>query len=414
MTLTLTAAFIAFAAIAWLNHRAAFLLFCGLLPAYLIRFTVAGLPTTALEALFAILFIAWLLRRQKRFVDISGWRLLLLAWVVVATVAVFVSPDIRSAAGVWKAYFIEPVLFFIMANDLLRSHEERDRALRVLAATAIIIGLFALVQRFTGWGVPPPFNGVPVPPATEAEFRSTAFYGFPNAVGLFLAPLVPLFLGCLFADRKRPRLAAYWAAAAVLSLAALFLAESEGALIGAAAGIAAAGLLAPKTRKIAAVTLAVAATLALAVPATRHLAVEKMTLEDWSGRVRKEMWHEAWTMLRDRPVLGAGLSGYPIVFKPYHKAGHIEIFQYPHTLILNFWAEIGLAGLIVFILTMTRFFRDALSTKAWTLAGAGVALIVHGLVDVPYFKNDLAILFWLLMAFAASHQAETRKDAGRS
>jgi ASC-1-like (ASCH) protein len=26
------------------------------------------------------------------------------------------------------------------------------------------------------------------------------------------------------------------------------------------------------------------------------------------------------------------------------------------------------------------------------------ALLVHGLVDVPYFKNDLAILFWLIMA----------------
>ena len=25
------------------------------------------------------------------------------------------------------------------------------------------------------------------------------------------------------------------------------------------------------------------------------------------------------------------------------------------------------------------------------------AILIHGLVDVPYFKNDLAILFWLLI-----------------
>ena len=26
-----------------------------------------------------------------------------------------------------------------------------------------------------------------------------------------------------------------------------------------------------------------------------------------------------------------------------------------------------------------------------------VALLVHGLVDVPYFKNDLSVLFWLIV-----------------
>jgi uncharacterized protein YacL len=27
-----------------------------------------------------------------------------------------------------------------------------------------------------------------------------------------------------------------------------------------------------------------------------------------------------------------------------------------------------------------------------------VAIIVHGLVDVPYFKNDLSVMFWIFMA----------------
>jgi hypothetical protein len=26
-----------------------------------------------------------------------------------------------------------------------------------------------------------------------------------------------------------------------------------------------------------------------------------------------------------------------------------------------------------------------------------VALIIHGLFDAPYFKNDLAVLFWVLI-----------------
>ena len=31
------------------------------------------------------------------------------------------------------------------------------------------------------------------------------------------------------------------------------------------------------------------------------------------------------------------------------------------------------------------------------LMASMIALLVHGLVDVPYFKNDLAVLFWLLI-----------------
>lgn len=401
--------FLAYAVVAFAKPRWAFLLFVAFLPAYLIRFPLGGIPTTALEALFGILFVAWFLKREKRLIDIKGWGALLLLWLGVATLQMFVPPDFRAAAGVWKAYFIEPALFFLMACDFLRTHEERDQALRALGGTALAIGGLALLQHFTGFGVPPPFNGVPVPPATEAEFRSTAFYGFPNAIGLFLAPLIPLFLGCLYADRRKKILAPFWAAVVLLSGLALVLAESEGAIIGAAAGVIAAGILAPKTRKLALGIAAAGAILILIVSPLRHLAGEKATLSDWSGRVRKEMWAETFEMLKDRPLVGAGLSGYQAAFAPYHKAGHIEIFQYPHNILLNLWSELGLAGVVVFLLIMARFFQQTLATKSWTLAGAGVAILVHGLVDVPYFKNDLAMLFWLLMAFACSHASEERK-----
>jgi len=29
-----------------------------------------------------------------------------------------------------------------------------------------------------------------------------------------------------------------------------------------------------------------------------------------------------------------------------------------------------------------------------------IVIIIHGLVDAPYFKNDLAMMFWLLVALA--------------
>ena len=41
------------------------------------------------------------------------------------------------------------------------------------------------------------------------------------------------------------------------------------------------------------------------------------------------------------------------------------------------------------------------SQMSIVLAASMTALLVHGLVDVQYFKNDLAIFFWMLVALSA-------------
>lgn len=413
MTLLLLVGFAAFATLAWHDHRKAFFLFVAAFPTYVVRLNVGDIPTTALELLFVILFAAWMLKREKRLIDITGWGWLLLAWLAIATVSLFASPDIRAAAGIWKAYFIEPVLFFLIANDLMRSQEDRDAVVGSLAWSAIAVSGMAIVQHWTGWGVPPPFNGVPVPPAAEAEFRSTSFYGFPNAIGLFLAPLMPLFL------KKKP----LHLAALALSALAIVFAQTEGAVVGLLAGFGISALCFKKTRRIALCAGGIVLLVVLATPKLRDFFAEKLTLNDWSGRVRKEIWVETSHMLKDHAVLGAGLSGYPIVFDHYHKARHIEIFQYPHNILLNFWSELGFAGLIAFLLLVGRYvqslwesLRRVPARKHWIamLIASMITLLVHGLVDVPYFKNDLALLFWLILALASSTLAEARHLDPRS
>jgi putative inorganic carbon (HCO3(-)) transporter len=402
MTPFLLVALAAFALLAWKDHRRAFFLFVGLLPTYVIRFTVGGLPTTALEILFWILFAGWMFKREKRFVDIQGWRLLMLLWLTVATVEAFVSPDLHAAAGVWKAYFIEPVMFFILANDVLRAAEDRAKVAIALAWTAILLGAITTYQYFTHFAVPDPWN-------LPGQYRATAFYGFPNATGLFLAPLIPLFAWlsgqCAVGETKNRRRLILFLAAIVASFVAIVMVQSKGAAIGATAGLIVLGLVNAKIRKPLILGLAALAVIVAIIPVTRNLAVNTVTLNGWSGRVRKVMWSETWNMFKDHAILGAGISGYPIVFDKYHEARYLEIFQYPHDIFLNFWSELGLAGVALLLWTLWLVFKS----KQWPLIAVFTAIVVHGLVDVPYFKNDLSILWWLLLALIVSQQAELRK-----
>ncbi|MFH0951082.1 MAG: hypothetical protein V1765_01245, partial [bacterium] len=80
---------------------------------------------------------------------------------------------------------------------------------------------------------------------------------------------------------------------------------------------------------------------------------------------------------------------------------------YPHNILLNFWTELGLLGMLLFVwlivkylvLTLRQLIAKQNDSRYLTLGllGAMITIIIHGLVDVPYFKNDLAIIFWLLL-----------------
>ena len=126
-------------------------------------------------------------------------------------------------------------------------------------------------------------------------------------------------------------------------------------------------------------------------------------------------------MLKDHPIFGAGLGGYPIVFRPYHHATAIEIFQYPHNIVLNFWSEMGLGGVVVFIWMVILWIRAAkkdptsksykLTTNSFVMIAPLIAILIHGLVDVPYFKNDLAILFWLLIFLTVFSFGDKKRES---
>ena len=148
----------------------------------------------------------------------------------------------------------------------------------------------------------------------------------------------------------------------------------------------------------------------LFIPPVRSFLFGEFTLKSPSGKMRLAVWEETIALLKDHPITGAGLTGYQIALAPYHQEWRkdvspykLEIFLYPHNIFLNFWVELGLGGLIIFLWLLLVFGKIVWQKRANPLvqlsAAAMVALLVHGLVDVPYFKNDLAVLFWLVMAW---------------
>lgn len=442
----------------------ALMLIVASLPAYLIRFNVFGLPVTLLEAMIVIIFLVWLFfqtnfkdyvfktgRWQKFRKDCRtilnypfGWEIILL--LIIALIAAAAAGFNKSALGIWKAYFFEPALFYFALFDFLkRDKKGKEKILWALAFSALAASLLAVYQKASGQLILNEFWA-----AAESR-RVVSFFGYPNAVGLYLGPLVLVMAGWLAGKLKAGNEKIkniFIFSVIVLSLLSIYFAKSAGALIAVSFAFILFAFFAGRTsRWIMAGLILAGGSLAFSFSPARNLAVKYLTLNDFSGQVRKTQWAETWEMLKDgRIISGAGLANYQKAVAPYHAGGFfynenndpdfhrqtvfnaefrkkvwrpLEIYLYPHNIFLNFWSELGLAGLLLFLWIIGKYFylgfknskiKEVSFNLVFGLAGAMAVIAVHGLVDVPYFKNDLAVMFWVFLALMS--YSDLRLKAG--
>lgn len=380
-------------------------LIVAFLPSYLIRFSLFKIPFTFLEAMIIIAFVFFLgqykLSWWKKFTNHPFfWPIISLLFI--SLLSVVVSADKIAGAGIWKAYFLEPVLFYIIFINIIKTKSDLQAVFWALGSSALYLSLLSLGQFFSGWNVPEAFLK-----ADGTVDRVVSVFGYPNALGLYLGPIIMLLSGFIFWSRDKISLQIIKFLFIISSFITIILAKSEAAILAIIGLWLLAGLAWKKTRYYFLTLIIFLVLIFVFVPAINNYLTEKILLQDYSGFIRRLIWQESFTMLQDNWFWGAGLSGYQIKIRPYHLPT-FEIFLYPHNLILNFWSELGLMGLVVFLWILVLFLwknfsktlrATSLQTKLLhlTLIFATLQILIHGLVDVPYFKNDLAVLFWLII-----------------
>lgn len=390
---------------------------------YLVRFRVAGLPSTLLEVLLWVFVIGVLLVTRRTGLArahqvLHAWRWPLVAWVVVTILAVMTSPSVWTGLGLWRAYVLEPLLVLIALCALLDQSGDRKRMEQGMMVAAIVVSVWAIVGFFGNWGIPHPWNI-----SIAAGRRAVGPFGFPNAVALFVTPIAALVAARLakqFEERTSWKERILPITTLVLSMLALVAAKSDGGML-ALGFVVTLSLLGLRWGRWLVLAGAILVGVGLFVaPSIRDALIKEATFQGWSGKVRLFIWRESWAMLKDHWFFGAGFGGYKKVFDAYHKARFIEIFQYPHTILFNFWTETGLLGVFAFVGIVVTWIKNAFRTvviqanaqktkrylSVLLLLAPLLAILVHGLVDVPYFKNDLALLFWILvwLVIAATHE----------
>jgi putative inorganic carbon (HCO3(-)) transporter len=382
------------------------ILTCALTPAYVLRWHVAFYPSTVLEVAIVATVVAfaiesWRAKAVPLYVTPFTWPAAL--FLLAGAISVIAPPDHRAALGIYRAYFIEPIAFFFVLSNVLRTSLQAALVAAGLGLAAIVVGV---ANSFVV------LNALRHHTLDLSQTAPVVIYTNANDVALFLVPLIAL-AGSLLLFSPHPPTRIGSLLFLLIAVPATLLSFSRGgylALAAVAVGLA----IAHKRRWLLLGVAAVAAVVLILIPPiNRRLAIE-VDLSNGSNTLvgRSHLWSASIEMLRHHIPFGAGLAGFATAIAPYWNATHPDRFIYPHNFVLTFWSETGLLGLAAFVwIVVTGFmvgWRGWRSSElAWKPIYLGVflalvAVIVHGLVDVPYFKNDLALEFWTILALASA------------
>lgn len=431
--------FALFFALSLFRFRLAVSFFIFLLPTYLIRASFGQLlPTTLLEMTFGAIALAWSIKYAR-----TDWKnishqirshkiffIFYFLFLISSVVSIFVSDMWYRSLGEWRAFFLEPmILFVILLGRTSSPHLNKRETLSPsdiilsLIFSTLSISIFGLLQSLTGWHI-----GT-VDLAAIQTGRVTSFFTSPNAVGLYLGPILILMIGVLASRVKRAEAISPSSnnptireiatspsflgllAMTIVALATLLLTKSIGAWAGVATGLLLFIFLIGR-KKIITISI----TFAILLSAFCFLFFTDTKSQSITNRL--VLWNYSWQFLSQSPknfFLGAGVRQfYRKIQKPHYNKEELERLTYPHNIFLNFWTETGLLGMVAFtalysflLIFSYKFYRHSDKILGACFVATLITFLIHGLIDVPYFKNDLAMMFWIISAIIISHRNHT-------
>ena len=359
------------------------------IPFYFLRFNIGSIPTTILEVLIYLTFVLSLISGQLKRLNNAPAVIFAGLFVLFSLVGVLVDPEKMRALGIWKAYFVDGYLLFLLVLSL--DKKERQNALRYLVIGGTLCAVIAIFYFF---------NGVKSQDGRLLDLDRIS----PNYMAMLLAPIFIISVARSVEAKKLERY--LMPISSIILLFGLYLTKSRGAIVACFAALAVlffTTFLKTKYEKAGKFLLAVVLILGVALMAW-------FFKPDWSDNARKAtssnvryyIWSVSLQIAKQNPVLGVGISNFQDYFSNMTKTQvNFPEFISPqaltaHNLYLQIYISCGLLALAAFAIFI-------LSSRFWRLenvaaCAALVAILFYGLVDTPFYRNDLAAVFWLILA----------------
>jgi O-antigen ligase len=375
-----------------------------LLQSYLIRFSIGGYPTNLQEILIgitAIVFIIEIIKNRKFLQTLKNiWtHKIILSFIGLTVISlglilsgiITISPALKENLDLirhLKFIFFATILGFIFL-ETFKTKEKRSAAIMIAGLGAILFGVFSIIYNLLGYNV-------------AHDLRLTG----PLDAAVYLAfYLTPFFLYFSIKFIDSPKKKGYLFHAIILAF--LILATRSMGAIGGSFVVILIYLvkngtfLKTKTSKIA---LAIVSVIIFGgIFYTKILPTfqtEYSSLDE-----RGEIWTTAANLLKEpkNALLGVGYGQFQNQYFN-NVSGILEktpldfyVLQ-PHNIFLLFIFHYGILGLIFLGFLIFQTIKSIIKSKNPSFALFIILyFFIHGLIDTPYFKNDLLILLFIFL-----------------
>ena len=302
---------------------------------------------------------------------------------------------------------------YFVLKVLVRDEAWLKRCIGALVASsvpvsALAIAEFVLGKAGTNWQDTAVFSSL--------TGRATSLWGNPNVLAEFLLIAFFAALGSLLAQKSvKKRLS--MTIALLLNGAALIFTWSRGAWVAVVVALIAVMLMySHKSLPFILAGVMVFAAALVFLPESFVTRVQSIvTFSDSSTLYRINIWRGSAALIRDVfwSGVGVGEEAFRAAYLPYALSG-IENAPHAHNLVMQILIELGVVGLLVFIIMLVSVARvvftlfakcrmkHSVSLLALGVYGAFLALLFHGATDYIWYNLRVYLLFFILIGLLSA------------
>ena len=304
------------------------------------------------------------------------------------------------------------LLVYFLTVNMMRTEKWIRRCVMALVSSATVVALIGVLEYFFADLSP---RWLDTEYFSDIRGRVVSLFDNSNVLAFYLVMIFPLALDLLSRCKLgRERFLAFFSCTAI-TLCIVFT-WSRGAWLGLIAATLVYLLI--RSRKTLKAIFAFCLTIPIlpfVIPSNvvnRFMSIGD--LADSSTYYRVHVWKGSLAALADNLFggVGYGNSAFERAYIEYAYAG-IEAAEHSHNLFLQIAIQMGIVGLLIFVIAMLlfaqknfEFFSKHADKKQVGIAAAAfsavVAALVMGMFDYIWYNNRLFLLFWALVGISCA------------
>ncbi|MBO5305150.1 MAG: O-antigen ligase family protein [Clostridia bacterium] len=370
----------------------------------------ASLILASLVLVTDVSYIVKLIRGKRSF------RMRLMDYPVLLLSVVYFLGGVFSKGGVQSFYsalmYIVLLSGYFLVFNLIRTRQWIRRCVVMGVLSGAVACLVGIVQIFTGtlnssWLDTSMFSGIGT--------RIVSSFDNPNVFAEYLLLMIPFALaGLLKKGNKVHKL--FYGTSLLVMLVCLVFTWSRGAWLGFLVSMLVFFVIFSKRSIVGLLgVIVVSPLLSWLVPSavsSRFLSIGN--LADSSTSYRISAWHGIVELLHQTKWsgIGVGSAAFEATYPSVALAG-TQTIKHAHSIYLQLLAELGIPGLLVFLLTVFLFVQSCFEyflkvknqeERVFVIAGvaAVAAMLVMGVTDHIWYSYRIFLAFWTLVALVNS------------